>query len=51
MSLRQRKEAEEMPITDILTKNADFYPNDVSLVEINPKLEDNRNMKIGRAHV
>ena len=33
-----------MPITDILTKNADFYPNDVSLVEINPKLEDNRNM-------
>ena len=33
-----------MPITEILTKNADFYPNDVSLVEINPKLEDNRNM-------
>ena len=33
-----------MPITDILTKNADFYPNDISLVEINPKLEDNRNM-------
>ena len=33
-----------MPITDILTKNADFYPNDVSLVEINPKLESNRNM-------
>ena len=33
-----------MPITDILTKNADFYPNDVSLVEINPKLEDNKNM-------
>ena len=44
MPLRQRKEAEQMPITDILTKNADFYPNDVSLVEINPKLEDNRNM-------
>ena len=33
-----------MPITDILTKNADFYPNDVSLVEINPKLEDNKIM-------
>ncbi|MBO5928825.1 MAG: acyl--CoA ligase, partial [Clostridia bacterium] len=33
-----------MPITDILTKNADFYPNDVSLVEINPKLENNKNM-------
>lgn len=33
-----------MPITDILTKNADFYPNDVSLVEINPKLESNKNM-------
>ena len=28
-----------MPITEILQKNADFYPNDVSLVEINPKLE------------
>ena len=28
-----------MPITEILKKNADFYPNDVSLVEINPKLE------------
>ncbi|MBR2377032.1 MAG: acyl--CoA ligase [Clostridia bacterium] len=33
-----------MPITEILTKNADFYPNDVSLVEINPKLENNANM-------
>ena len=29
-----------MPITEILNKNADFYPNDVSLVEINPKLEN-----------
>ena len=29
-----------MPITDILKKNADFYPSDVSLVEINPKLEE-----------
>ena len=28
-----------MPITEILTKNADFYPNDVCLVEINPKKE------------
>ncbi len=33
-----------MPIFDILTKNAELYPNDVSLVEINPKLEDNKNM-------
>lgn len=33
-----------MPITEILTKNADFYPNDVSLVEINPKLEEKQNM-------
>ncbi len=32
-----------MPITDILTKNADFYPNDISLVEINPKLENTEN--------
>lgn len=28
-----------MPITEILQKNADIYPNDVSLVEINPKHE------------
>ena len=28
-----------MPITEILKKNSDFYPNDVALVEINPKLE------------
>ena len=28
-----------MPITEILQKNADFYPNDVSLVEINPQNE------------
>ena len=33
-----------MPITELLTKNADFYPNDVSLIEINPKLENNANM-------
>ena len=33
-----------MPITDILQKNADFYPNDVSLVEINPKLENQTRM-------
>ena len=33
-----------MPITEILTKNAKLYPNDVSLVEINPKLENNKNM-------
>ena len=33
-----------MPITDILTKNADFYPNDVCLVEINPKLEEGKLM-------
>ena len=29
-----------MPITEILQKNADFYPSDVSLVEINPTLEN-----------
>ncbi len=28
-----------MPITEILQKNADIYPNDVSLVEINPRHE------------
>lgn len=33
-----------MPITDFLTKNADFYPNDVALVEINPKLEDQKHL-------
>ena len=33
-----------MPITEILQKNADFYPNDVALTEINPKNENNRPM-------
>ncbi len=33
-----------MPITEILKKNADFYPNDISLVEINPKLEKQERM-------
>lgn len=33
-----------MPITEILQKNADFYPADVALVEINPKNEDTRRM-------
>ena len=29
-----------MPITEILQKNADFYPADISLVEINPEKEN-----------
>ncbi len=33
-----------MPITEILQKNADFYPNDTALVEINPKLENKSRM-------
>ncbi len=33
-----------MPITEILQKNADFYPTDVSLVEINPRLENQARM-------
>ena len=33
-----------MPITEILKKNADFYPDDVALVEINPKLENQSRM-------
>lgn len=33
-----------MPITEILSKNARLYPDDISLVEINPKLENNKNM-------
>lgn len=33
-----------MPITEILKKNADFYPNDTALVEINPKLEHQTRM-------
>lgn len=33
-----------MPITEILQKNADFYPNDIALTEINPKLENRRPM-------
>ncbi|MBQ2815957.1 MAG: acyl--CoA ligase [Clostridia bacterium] len=33
-----------MPITEILQKNAELYTDDISLVEINPKLENNKNM-------
>ena len=33
-----------MPITEILQKNADFYPNDIALTEINPQFEDTRRM-------
>ena len=33
-----------MPITEILQKNADFYPNDVALTEINPQNESTRRM-------
>lgn len=33
-----------MPITEILKKNADFYPNDVALVEINPQYEQQARM-------
>ncbi len=33
-----------MPITEILQKNADFYPNDISLVEINPQLENHQRL-------
>ena len=28
-----------MPITEILNKNAELYPDDIALVEINPKNE------------
>ncbi len=41
---KQKRGDRKMPITDILAKNAAFYPNDVSLVELNPKLENNKNM-------
>ena len=33
-----------MPITELLSKNAKLYPNDISLVEINPKLEEHLNI-------
>ncbi|MBR0510772.1 MAG: acyl--CoA ligase [Clostridia bacterium] len=33
-----------MPITEILQKNADFYPNDVALTEIQPQFESTRHM-------
>jgi len=31
-----------MPITEILVKNASLYPEDVSLVEINPEIREIR---------
>ena len=39
-----KKKGTAMPITEILQKNADFYPADVSLVEINPRLENQARM-------
>ncbi len=33
-----------MPITEVLKRNAEQFGGDVSLVEINPKLEDNKNL-------
>ena len=33
-----------MPITQVLKRNAEQFGTDVSLVEINPKLEDNKNL-------
>ena len=31
-----------MPITEILKKNAELYPNDVALTEINPQFEEEK---------
>ena len=31
-----------MPITEILKKNAELYPDDVALTEINPQLEEEK---------
>lgn len=33
-----------MPITEVLRKNAELFGSDVSLVEINPKLEEQKNL-------
>lgn len=40
----RKEEKKEMPITEILQKNADFYPNDVALTEINPHADDRSKM-------
>ena len=32
----------EMPITDLLERNAKLYGNEVALVEINPELQEKR---------
>ena len=39
MTARAVSSMEKMPITDLLVKNAELYPNDVALVEINPHFE------------
>ena len=31
-----------MPITEILTRNADLYSDEVCLVEINPEIENTK---------
>ena len=38
------KEMSEMPITEILEKNAGEYGDEVALVELNPALKDMRRM-------
>ena len=31
-----------MPITELLERNAANYPSDVALIEINPKIQENK---------
>lgn len=38
--LKRKEENKAMPITEILKKNADLYPDDVALTEINPQFEE-----------
>ena len=33
-----------MPITDFLERNAKIYPNDISLVEVNPERQPDKNL-------
>ena len=39
LRITRKRKVSEMPITEILTKNAELYGDEVALVEINPSFE------------
>lgn len=42
LPIQDTRKRKEMPITELLEKNAREYPNDICLVEINPEIQEER---------